>query len=181
MTMLSRSEAEALLKKVLSFSKADELEATLNGGRLANTRFAVNSASTSGDTDNLTLIVNAHFGQRGGVATTNTLDDAGLERVVRAAEEIAKLRPEDPELQPFLGKQDYVEIKDGFDEATYNADAAALYRSRQHARQLRLRHQLASLLHDDRPHCRRSRLRLGFRDVASDTRHRCCGGRRALD
>ncbi len=125
MTMLSRSEAEALLKKVLSFSKADELEATLNGGRLANTRFAVNSASTSGDTDNLTLIVNAHFGQRGGVATTNTLDDAGLERVVRAAEEIAKLRPEDPELQPFLGKQDYVEIKDGFDEATYNADAAA--------------------------------------------------------
>ncbi|MBC7910125.1 MAG: TldD/PmbA family protein [Pyrinomonadaceae bacterium] len=123
MTMLTRSEAEALLKKVLSFSKADELAATLNGGRNANTRFGVNSASTNGDIDNLTLAVNAHFGQRGGVATTNTLDDAGLERVVRAAEEIAKLRPEDPEQMPFLEKQTYQEIKDGFDEATYNADA----------------------------------------------------------
>lgn len=123
MTMLSRSEAEALLKKVLSFSKADELAATLNGGRTANTRFGVNSANTNGDTDNLTLAVNAHFGQRGGVATTNTLDDAGLEKVVRAAEEIAKLRPEDPEQMPFLDKQTYEEIKDGFDEATYNADA----------------------------------------------------------
>lgn len=123
MTMLSRSEAEALLKKVLAFSKADELEATLNGGRTANTRFAVNSATTSGDTDNLTLAVNAHFGQRGGVATTNTLDDAGLEKVVRAAEEIARLRPEDPEQQPFLDKQSYSEIRDSFDEATYNADA----------------------------------------------------------
>lgn len=123
MTMLSRSDAEALLKKVLSFSKADEMEATLNGGRTANTRFAVNSATTSGDTDNLTLAVNAHFGQRGGVATTNTLDDAGLERVVRAAEDIAKLRPEDPEMQPFLEKQTYPEIKESFDDATYNADA----------------------------------------------------------
>ncbi|HEY0546143.1 MAG TPA: TldD/PmbA family protein [Pyrinomonadaceae bacterium] len=122
--MLSRTEAEAVLKKVLSFSKADELEANLNGGRLANTRFAVNSASTSGDTDNLTLVVNAHFGQRGGVATTNTLDDAGMEKVVRAAEEIARLRPEDPEQQPFLEKQEYTAIKDSFDEATYNADAA---------------------------------------------------------
>jgi predicted Zn-dependent protease len=121
--MLSRSEAEALLKKVLAFSKADEMEATLNGGRIANTRFAVNSATTSGDTDDLTLAVNAHFGQKGGVATTNTLDDAGLEKVVRAAEEIARLRPDDPEQQPFLEKQNYIEIKDSFDDATYNADA----------------------------------------------------------
>lgn len=123
MTMLSRGEAEALLKKVLSFSKADELEANLNGGRTANTRFGVNSANTNGDTDNLTLVVNAHFGQRGGVATTNSLDDAGIEKVVRAAEEIAKLRPEDPEQQPFLEKQDYKEVSGGFDQATYNADA----------------------------------------------------------
>ena len=123
MTILSRNDAEALLKRVLAFSKADEMEATLDGGRTANTRFAVNSATTSGDTDNLTLAVNAHFGQRGGVSRTNTLDDAGLERVVRAAEEIARLRPEDPEQQPFLEKQTYLEIKDSFDDATYNADA----------------------------------------------------------
>jgi len=122
-TILSRSDSETLLKKVLALSKADEAEATLNGGRTANTRFAVNSATTSGDTDDLVLAVNAHFGQRGGVATTNTLDDASLEKVVRAAEEIARLRPEDPEQQPFLDKQIYAEVKGAFDEDTYNADA----------------------------------------------------------
>ena len=100
MAILTRAEAEALLNKVLSFSKADALSVNLNGGRTANTRFGVNSANTSGDIENLSLFVNAQFGQRSGTATTNTLDDAGLERVVRAAEEIAKLRPEDPEQMP---------------------------------------------------------------------------------
>ncbi len=125
MAILSSGEAEALLKKVLALSKADELEATLQGGRTANTRFGVNSANTSGDIENLSLVVNAHFGQRGGVATTNTLDEQGLERVVRAAEEIARLRPEDPEQMPFLPKQQYTVIDAAFDEATYMADAAA--------------------------------------------------------
>jgi predicted Zn-dependent protease len=123
MAIISSSEAEALLKKVLSFSKADELEATLQGGRTAYTRFGVNSANTSGDTDNLSLAVTAHFGQRSGIATTNTLDDQGLERVVRAAEEIARLRPEDPEQQPFLPKQQYAPVDAAFDEATYRAEA----------------------------------------------------------
>lgn len=124
MAILSSGEAEALLKKVLALSKADELEATLQGGRNANTRFGVNSANTSGDIENLSLIVNAHFGQRGGIATSNTLDDQGLERVVRAAEEIARLRPEDPEQMPFLPKQQYAAIDAAFDETTYKADAA---------------------------------------------------------
>jgi predicted Zn-dependent protease len=123
MAILSSSEAEAILKKVLSFSKADELEATLQGGRTAYTRFGVNTVSTSGDTDNLSLAINAHFGQKSGVATTNTLDDQALERVVRAAEEIARLRPEDPEQQPFLQKQPYAANDAAFDEATYRADA----------------------------------------------------------
>ncbi|MFN2454041.1 MAG: TldD/PmbA family protein [Pyrinomonadaceae bacterium] len=124
MALLSRAEAEVVLKKVLALSKADELEANLSGGRSANTRFGVNSANTSGDRDDLALAVNAHFGQRGGVATTNTLDDAGLERVVRAAEEIARLSPENPEQQKFLSQQRYQEITGAFDEATYDADAA---------------------------------------------------------
>lgn len=123
MALLSSSEAEALLQKVLSFSKADEMEATLRGNRIAYTRFGASTASTSGDTEDLSLAVNAHFGQRAGVATTNTLDDKSLERVVRAAEEIARLRPEDPEQQPFLSKQQYHPVESAFDEATFNADA----------------------------------------------------------
>ena len=117
MTILSKADAQTLLNKVLSFSKADGLSVNLNGGRSANTRFGVNSANTSGDIENLSLFVNAQFGLRSGCATTNTLDDAGLERVVRAAEEIAKLRPEDPELMPLIEKQEYGEIN-AYDDAT---------------------------------------------------------------
>ena len=123
MALLSSSEAEALLQKVLSFSKADELEATLRGGRVAYTRFGASTVNTAGDTHDLSLAINAHFGQRAGVATTNTLDDKSLERVVRAAEEIARLRPEDPEQQPFLSKQQYYPVESAFDEATFSADA----------------------------------------------------------
>ena len=123
MTMLSAQEAQQLLQKVLDLSRADEMEASLTGGRSAYTRFGVNSANTSGDREDLSLAVTARFGQRSGVATTNTLDQPGLERVVRAAEEIARLRPEDPEQQPFLGKQQYTPVDIAFDEATYRAAA----------------------------------------------------------
>lgn len=123
MALISAKEAEELLQKVLALSKSDELEATLQGGRTAWTRFGVNSASTSGDTEDLSLVVNSHFGQRSGVATTNTLDAQGMERVVRAAEEIARLRPEDPEQMPFLGKQKYEATGSAYDEATHMAGA----------------------------------------------------------
>ena len=162
MAIISSSEAESLLKKVLSFSKADEMEASLRGGRAAYTRFGVSTVSTSGDTEDLALVVNAHFGQRGGIATTNTLDDAGLERVVRAAEEIARLRPEDPEQQPFLEKQTYAESNTSFDEATYRADAEMRARGvaatidPARAKNLTaaglLRQNLAGFLHDDGSH-----------------------------
>jgi predicted Zn-dependent protease len=41
------------------------------------------------------------------VATINEFDDASLERVVRRAEELAKLAPENPEFMPAIEKQTY--------------------------------------------------------------------------
>jgi predicted Zn-dependent protease len=123
MPILSEAEAKALMDKILSYSKTDALEVNMNGGRAANTRFGVNSANTSGDTDNLSLFVTAQVGQRSGNATSNTLDDAGLERVVRAAEEIARLRPEDPEQMPFVEKQTYAAAVPGsFDQPTFDVN-----------------------------------------------------------
>ena len=118
--MLTEQEAQAILQKVLSFKRADELEAILRGGRAAYTRFGVNTESASGDRNDIALVINARSGQKSGVATTNTLDDAGLERTVRAAEEIARLRPADTEQQPLLGAQRYTPTS-SFDEATFAA------------------------------------------------------------
>src|SRR5918993_3797554 len=108
MKMFNEAEARALLEKVIKLSVADECNANLTGSNDGNIRFALNNVSTSGMVSNAVLAVTAAFGKRSGVATINEFDDASLERVVRRAEELAKLAPENEEYMPELGKQEYL-------------------------------------------------------------------------
>lgn len=122
MPLLTKDEAETLLKKVLSFSKADECEINLNGGDSANIRYARNSVSTSGANSQSTLQVASAFGKKLGIATINEFDDASLEKVVRRAEELARLAPENPEYVPFLGPQQYQPASKTYVDATAAID-----------------------------------------------------------
>ncbi|MCC7002676.1 MAG: TldD/PmbA family protein [Gemmatimonadaceae bacterium] len=106
---LSRAECEAIAKKVLSFSAADECRVSINSGMRQNTRFAVNQVSTAGDNYNASVTVRSVIGKRVANVTTNRLDDASLKAAVASAERIARLAPEDPELLPELGPQQYQE------------------------------------------------------------------------
>ena len=105
MSMMTEAEAKRICDKVLSLAKADQCEVQLTGGRTGNIRFARNTVSTSGLVDDIQLVVAVAYGKRQGTVTTNELDDAGLERAVRRAEELAKLAPENPEFMPAIGKQ----------------------------------------------------------------------------
>ncbi|MCP2043101.1 TldD/PmbA family protein [Pontibacter sp. HSC-36F09] len=130
MAIYTREQAEALLKKALAYSKADECEVTLSGNNGGNIRYARNEVSTSGADENVALSVESRFGKKSGVATINEFDDASLEKVVRRAEEIARIAPESPEYVPMLGPQKYITTKAHFDstakiDAAYRADAAA--------------------------------------------------------
>ena len=107
MSGFTERQAKAILDKVLALSKADECTATLTGSIDGNIRFALNNVSTSGIVDNTELAVQVAFGKRVGVATINEFDDASLERVVRRAEDLARLAPENPEFMPAIGKQQY--------------------------------------------------------------------------
>ena len=120
MSILSESEAKAILDKVIALSTADQTSAQLSGGIAGNVRFARNDISTSGIVDNAELGVQVAFGKRVGTATINQFDDASLERVVRRAESLAKLAPENPEFMPFVGKQTYKPTQ------TYSEATAAL-------------------------------------------------------
>jgi predicted Zn-dependent protease len=108
MAILSKDEAQALLKKVLTYSTADECEVGLSGRTTGNIRYARNSVSTAGAQDSVSLSVESHFGKRSGIATCNEFDDATLRRCVQRAEEIARLAPESPEYMPLLGPQTYL-------------------------------------------------------------------------
>ncbi|QNH62053.1 TldD/PmbA family protein [Hymenobacter sediminicola] len=120
MAILSKDEAQAILKKVLSFSTADECAAQLNGSTTGNIRYARNAVSTAGSSSDVSMVVEARFGKRAGVATCNQFDDATLRRCVQRAEEIARLAPEDPEYVPMLGPQQFLT------PITYAASTAAI-------------------------------------------------------
>ncbi len=111
MPILSKEQAQALLKKVLSYSKADECEVNLTGTDSGNVRYARNAVSTSGIVSQSQLVVQSAFGKKVGTATINEFDDASLEKVVRRAEELAQLAPENPEYMGLLGPQTYTESK----------------------------------------------------------------------
>ncbi len=107
MTIFTEEQARTLLEKVVALSTADECTATLNGSQDGNIRFALNNVSTSGLVSNVELGVQVAFGKRVGTATVNEFDDASLERVVRRAEDLARLAPENPEFMPAIEKQTY--------------------------------------------------------------------------
>lgn len=107
MSIFTEEQAKAILDKVIKLSKADQCTAQLTGSIDGNIRFALNNISTSGIVDNTELAVEVAFGNRVGVATINEFDDAALERVVRRAEDLAKLAPENPEFMPAIDKQTY--------------------------------------------------------------------------
>ncbi len=122
MAILTEEQAKALLKKVLSFSKADECEVNISSSDGGNIRYARNAVSTSGGVTQSQLAVSSAYGKRLGVATINEFDDASLEKVVRRSEELAQLAPENPEYVSILGPQEYAAPSKTYVEATAAID-----------------------------------------------------------
>ena len=111
MSLYSEEEAKKILSRVVHYSKADGCEAILTGVSSGNIRYARNSVSTAGESMDATLVVQSHYGKKVGTATINEFDDASLEKVVRRAEELATLAPENPEFMEPLPQQKYGESK----------------------------------------------------------------------
>ncbi|SIR22001.1 TldD/PmbA family protein [Maribacter ulvicola] len=119
MAIYTKEEARKILEKALSFSKADTCEINLSGNNSGNIRYARNTVSTSGYSSNQSLAVQSSFGKKSGTATIDEFDDASLEKVVRRAEELAQLSPENPEFMEPLGPQMYDEAVT-YSESTAN-------------------------------------------------------------
>ncbi len=111
MAIYTKEEARKIMEKALSFSSADACSITLSGSESGNIRYARNTVTTSGHRSNQSLAVNASFGKKSGTATIDEFDDASLEKVVKRAEELANLSPENPEFMQPLAAQTYDEPK----------------------------------------------------------------------
>jgi predicted Zn-dependent protease len=115
--MLSPGDAKAVTDRLLARSRADACIIKIEGSDGANLRFARGNATTDGATSKLSVRVESHVGKRAGAAETSGLDADALAAAVARSEEIARLAPENPELMPPLGPQDY-DAGAGYDAAT---------------------------------------------------------------
>src|SRR5262245_8791203 len=105
--ILSEAAAKRLTAKVLALSQAESCTVSVKGSERGNVRFALNSGTTNGFQDDLSLSIESNFGKRSGSTTINQPDDETIAAAVRKSEEIARLAPENPEFVPPLGKQSY--------------------------------------------------------------------------
>ena len=112
--IISQPDAKKITDKVLALSKADSCIVTLGGHNRRHIRFALNSITTDGEQDDLTLSIHSSFGTRSGSARTNEFTDSAIAAAVRKSEEIAKFAPPDPEFMPPLGAQSYLEARTYF-------------------------------------------------------------------
>ena len=123
---LSREAAQALSEKIVKMSKADAINVTINAGLNTNVRFAANQMSTAGSIVDANVAVQAAYGPKHAVVTTNDLSDEALKRTVEQAGRLAKLAPDDPESMPELDPQKYVSVNAWFDStATLTAGERA--------------------------------------------------------
>ncbi|MEO8623356.1 MAG: TldD/PmbA family protein, partial [bacterium] len=85
----------------------------------ADTRFALNQVTTSGENRDTSVTITAFVTDtstgrpltRSASVTTNRLDEKSLAEAARQATEIAKLVPPNPERMPELGAQEYPPVK----------------------------------------------------------------------
>lgn len=87
---LSRSEAFAILDRVLELSPADQTEASLFGHKIALTRYANSAIHQNVATTDVSLLVRLVSDKQIGIVRTNTTDDASVKEAVATAERIAK-------------------------------------------------------------------------------------------
>ena len=84
--ILSRAEAQEIAQRALRNSPAEETRVNINSSARADTRFALNQVTTSGENRDTTVTITRIVGNRSASVTTNRLDDASLAAAAKQAE-----------------------------------------------------------------------------------------------
>jgi len=109
--MYSREDVKAITDKVLNMaSKATDAEVDFSGGERSATRFANSTITANMVQFDRQLSVTVYQGTRSGSANTRQFDDGSLEAMVKDAMAAVEKGRENPNLQPLLGPQKYVDV-----------------------------------------------------------------------
>jgi predicted Zn-dependent protease len=121
--MLSEAEAKIVCGNLLGYVEADDAIVRLSSTSSSHLRFASNTITTTGRSEDTSAEVTVWNERRRGSATTNAMDDNSLRAAVEQAEQIARVSPVDPEYLPTLDAQKYRSVN-GYVGATANIPPA---------------------------------------------------------
>ncbi|MCG3162474.1 MAG: hypothetical protein JMDDDDMK_03729 [Acidobacteria bacterium] len=121
--LITEKEAKALCQKILGLTKADDAQVRVISGAQTHQRFAANSFTTGGASENTSVALTVWIAKKKGLATTNDLSDGALRAMAEEAERIARISPVDREYLPTLGAQAY-RATGGYTAATEQAAPA---------------------------------------------------------
>lgn len=103
--MLGEERARGILRQVVAASREGQVEAVLMANHSYVTRFTQNYIHQNVGERNDALSVRVAIGKRVGVAQSNRLTDESIVELVRRAETVARLQPENPEFVSLPGPE----------------------------------------------------------------------------
>jgi predicted Zn-dependent protease len=108
----SREQVKTITDKVLNMAKADAVEVRFAGGERSATRYANSTITANLVEHDQEVLITVFYGQKAATTSTHQFDDASLKSAIEQAQELARRRPDNPELMlPVKPPQDYLPIE----------------------------------------------------------------------
>lgn len=114
----SREQVKEITDRVLNMCKADAVEVRFSGGERSATRFANSSITANLIEHDQEVSITVVYGQKSASASTHQFDDASLKRTIAQVQELAKRKPDNPELMPPVKPpQPYISVEAAMPDA----------------------------------------------------------------
>ena len=114
----SKDEVKAITDKVLNMAKADAVEVAFAGGERSATRYANSTITANLVEHDQQVTITVYYGQKAASTSTHQFDDASLKSAIAQAQELAKRRPDNPELMPLVKPpQEYLAVDAAMEQA----------------------------------------------------------------
>ncbi len=117
--MISKERINKIGKLVKKHCTADDYSIYFTGSDKLETRFAQNAITQHITGENNRVAIEVAYGNKTGMCMTNQYDEESIKRIVKQAQEIAKLNQPDPEHIPSPEPAEYMDVKN-YSEATDN-------------------------------------------------------------
>jgi predicted Zn-dependent protease len=108
----TKEEVKTITDKVLNMAKADGVEVSFAGGERSATRYANSTITANLVEHDQQVTITVYYGQKSASTSTHQFDDASLKSAIEQAQELAKRRPDNPELMPLVKPpQEYIAVE----------------------------------------------------------------------